>query len=1152
MTANNDIQRSTLKDDPLAISGAGYVMLAIACFFVSGFTALAYEICWIRKASLVFGAATFALSTVLAVFFGGLAVGSYVFGRLSQTSRRPLRIYAGLEIGVGLLALCSPLAFAVADRIYGWFYPQVVDHFVLLSLIRFAFVAVILLPPTVLMGGTLPLFCRQFVRCEGRISRSVGRLYGLNTLGAATGCAVCGFWMIRYVGVDRTIYLCAIVNILIAFLMWRLPLRAAVKPVKDTSTASLPRTKVQGSTWRYAAVMAALFFLSGFVALGHEVLWTRYLSLLMYNTVHMYTLTLTVTLLGIVAGSVLTASWFDRSRRRALMFGAVQVAIGLVVMAVLMLPADWWQRWRDPGETGRQLWVVLAVLLLPAVLSGISFPLAIRMVVSNPRRAGRGVGRMAALNAIGGIGGALAVGFLALPLVGLHKTLWLTTGLSLLIGFVAWIGLERTVASWLRGVLIVVSILLWVVIPLSLGTRLPADFLAERGKLVDFHEGINSNVAIVRKNDQLRLEINRLWQGQKRKNHQIMAAHVPMLLHEQPKNALVIGLGTGQTASRFLMYPSVQRLDCVDIERQLIPLLKEHFGAAWMADARVRLIVEDGRNYLTHTDAKYDVISIEVGQAFLPGIASFYTVEFYQHARTRLKENGVLSQFVPISFFTAYEFCTVIKTFLEVFPNSVLWYNTTECLLIGSVSDKLKLTEARLAILNSNEQLHEDLKFAHWGGPAQWLNQPEILLAGFLTGSSGLARLAKDAPIYRDDLPYLEYTTNIYGAKADRLIIALIQSHLEPVAVVLDSAPEADVAAAIASERTKNLADIVAITYYKGPADELLTQERYTEAAKLFRKALQLNPGSVELHNGLGWALQSQKKFDEAIGYFRRALELDPESVAAHHNLGYTLSLQRQFKEAVEHLRQAVRLSSDYAEVHYRLARAYCLWGKPADAIEPFRQAVRINPQYAVAHNGLGIALTMQGRLDEAIDHFEQTLSARDDYAEPHNNLGNIYMDRHEIQQAMSHYRQAVELKPNFAEAHFGLARTLHLSGRAREAVKHYQKALRIKPQWAEASRRLAWILAAHPDEAIRDVAEAIRLAERGLGATGQTEPFALDVLAAAYASAGQFERAVSAAQAATELALAQQKVELFAQIRRRLELYQQEKAYRAGATEEQ
>ncbi|MGH2571553.1 MAG: fused MFS/spermidine synthase, partial [bacterium] len=310
------------------------VAIAIACFFLSGVAALVYEVCWIRKATLVFGSTTHALSTVLAVYFLGLALGSWGFGRISRRTTRPLRLYAALEIGVGVLALASPWLFARAEELYGHAYRATSDDFGPLFAVRFALVALVLLPPTVLLGGTFPLFVRQVVTQRGRIAAPVGLLYAVNTMGAAAGCALAGFLLIPGIGVQRTLGVGAALSVLAGAAVASLGLSRPRDPAPDERTAPA----------RAEIVLSALFFVTGFVALASQVLWTRYLTLLVRTTVVTYTITLTVVLAGIVVGSLVAAPLFDRAGRRALAFGGLQVSTGLALLAVMLLPPAAWQR----------------------------------------------------------------------------------------------------------------------------------------------------------------------------------------------------------------------------------------------------------------------------------------------------------------------------------------------------------------------------------------------------------------------------------------------------------------------------------------------------------------------------------------------------------------------------------------------------------------------------------------------------------------------------------------------------------------------------------------------------------------------------------------------------------------------------------------
>jgi spermidine synthase len=916
-------------------------VLAIVCLFLSGVAGLIYEVVWIRRAALVFGSTTYALSTVLAVFFLGLAAGSWLFGDLSRRLARPLRVYALLEIGLAALALASLAAFDRVEPLYGAVYRAYGPGSAALTLARIGLVSLILLPPAALMGGTLPLFCQQVAARTHRIAGSVGFLYGLNTLGAALGCALAGFALVPGVGMSRSVLVAALLNLTAGAVVAALPF-APLAP-RPAAPAREPGTRADPPR---SAVVAALVFMSGAIALGHEVLWTRFLSLLVRNTVYTYTLTLAVVLAGIVIGSWIAGRLFDRALPRAAIFGALQVLIGAGVLALLLLPPALWDR------LGEGLALYAALLLPAAILSGASFPLAVRMIVDDPALAGFGVGRIAAFNTLGGIVGSLAIGFLALPRLGLHASLLVTTGASVATGIAAWMLLDRATALGVRLAVSAAGAALWIAVPSLERTRLPAAYLANGGELVDYREGLQSDLAVVRREGVLNLEIDRLWQGQSRKTHQIMAAHLPMLLHPHPRRVMVVGVGAGQTPGRFLLY-GIEKLDCVDIEPAVFDLIRSHFDTAWMADPRVTLIRADGRNVLTHTRERYDVISLEIGQIFRPGVGAFYTRDFYRRARARLLPGGLVSQFVPLSFLPPEAFRSVVRTFLDVFPRSVLWYNTSELLLVGVNGDSLALGEARLGLLASDARIHDDLRYGHWGGAGEWLNHPRMVMAGFLAGPRGLASLAGGAPAYRDDRPALDYATTALDVTRPTELpnLALLREHLDPVAAVCPALP-ADSARAIAALRERNLGDLAArsalrrVPFVKGEAN-------HEAVAALLTGALRDNPDNGEAQRVLGDALLALGRLEEARIHFERALALRPDDALAHRGLGFALHREDRVAEAIPHYEAAIAMGCDEPEVHNNLGAALGQRGDLAGARGHFERALRLRPDFDEARQNL-------------------------------------------------------------------------------------------------------------------------------------------------------------------------------------------------------
>ena len=899
------------------------------CLLLSGFAGLVYEVVWIRRAALVFGSSTIATSVVVAVFFAGLAAGSHLFGRTSGGLARPMRRYAVVELGVAAFALASPLAFDLIARVYAAAYRGLGGHDALFLLARVGLVGVVLLPPTVLMGATLPLVAQHAIRRPAGIAASIGTLYGLNTLGAAAGCALCGLVLIPSIGLRGAVLLGVIGNVAAAILAW-----GAAAPGEAKAERPVTAARPQGP------LLSALIFVTGFVAMANEVLWTRFLGLVLRNTVYTYTLTLTVVLAGIVIGSFVAALLFDRRLPLARTFGALQVLAGLYVLTLLLLPPAAWH------ALGPGLAIRFALFLPPAVLSGASFPLAVRLGLERAGRVGATVGTLSAVNIAGGVLGSLMAGLVGLPFLGLSVTNRLLAGLSLAAGIVAWTALAGGKRRAGAVAFAASAVALWLWIPHALRTRVPADFLRGDGVLVDMREGMTSNVAVVSTQGILQLQIDRLWQGENRRTHQIMAAYVPLALHPVPRRALVVGVGVGQTASRFLL-DRIERLDCVDIEPRVFDIVRADFDAAWLSDPRVRLIGDDGRNVVTCATDRYDIISIELGQLYRPGVATFYTADFYARARARLAPGGLLCQFVPLYSLTADQFRSVVRTFLATFPHAVLWYNTAETILIGSADRPIVASPARLDTLLAEPRIHADLAWSQWGGEAEWLDRPPVFLAGMLCDERGLERLSRGAPISHDDRPALEYAAAraAIARPGERPVVDLLSQQLDPIAGVLAADAPAGLAAEAEAMRSRNFADLRARALL-GMTGAFQSRGDYDGMRDLIDRALRENPGSRIAHRMMGDVLLRLDRPAEAKPHFDEALRLDPGDPLALRGLGEWCSATGRTEEAVGLFRRALAILPDDAETHYNLGSCLERLGQPAAAAVQFQRAQEVAPAH--------------------------------------------------------------------------------------------------------------------------------------------------------------------------------------------------------------
>ena len=893
--------------------------LALLCLFLSGFAGLVYEVGWIRLATRVFGSTTLAVSTVVAVFFAGLAAGSWLAGR--SRVLRPSRAYVRIEIALAGLAVTSPWLFEAADHLFGPLYATLAPT--PLAVTRALVVALIVALPAGLMGATLPLFCRHQLRVEHGLGAAIARLYAANTAGAAAGCFAAGFWLIPRLGVSTSVRAAAALNLTAAFLAaTRL---SDPEAPSDASRAESVAPRRPSARALDRPVVGSLFFLSGFSILGDEVLWTRFSSLLVDEDVHRYTIALGTVLVGIVLGAIAAARLSDDRDRGPARFAALQIAIGLYLLALTHAPPALW------ASLGRGALSQIALLLLPSVLSGASFPIAMRLSVTRASEASHEVGLLGALNTVGGVMGSLVAGFLCLPLLGLQRSLHAFAGASVLAGLVALLLVRGPTGR--RVVAAVTATAAWLAIPKLATTRLPADYLGSPDRLVDFREGRSAHVAVLRTPRGLELTIDRYWQGQSEKNHQIMAAHVPLLLHPAPTDALVVGVGAGLAPSRFLLH-DIERLDCVDIEPAVFELIDAWFPSAWLHDPRTHALAEDGNNHLAHTAARYDVISIEVGQTVRTGVGGFYTVDFYQRARQRLAPGGLVSQFLPLLYFPTPLLARAVASFVSVFPDAALWYNRSELLLLGFTRPPtLRRPEVARVV--------EDLRYAHWGGPQEYLANPTVLAAGFLLDGEGLRALAGDAAPFRDDPPELDFEVSALRESGSPFeldgTLATIRQHLADPRRIAPWLQGRALARALAI-REENLADLTTAPILH---DLLVTTSPPERRLAALEGAVAIHPRSVEIHTLAGETALALGRPDLALDHYRRGTAIAPKDPDA--------LLGRAFAEQQ--------------------------LGRGDAAMATYRALLELREDPA-ALNNLGAALAARGELVEARRLFERVLAA--------------------------------------------------------------------------------------------------------------------------------------------------------------------------------
>ncbi len=866
--------------------------------FLSGAASLIYEVVWLQRASLTVGASYQAAATLLAVFLLGVSAGSALFGVCSRNAQRPLLWCAAIEAALSLFGVAYVPLFTAADALYAGLYGLVAGDATRVLLLRTAVSIVFLLPPTMLMGGTLPLYCRRWLGRKAPMA-GFGTLYAINTMGAAFGCALAGFVLLPDWGANASSHIGAALNLCAALGFFAL---AAVDRCKHTprltehvELASAEHKHTPSLAERMAA--GVLAFTTGAAGMLNELVWMRLLASVIRNTVYTYTISITVVLCGSALGAWLAGPWFDTFAQRHTRYAWLSILLAvyaLAVSAVLGLPATIWWTLAGVGP------VMLFLPLLPAAtLSGAVFTCMNRTAMTRPTRASDTVGRINAVTLIGGVLGAVCGGVWLLPAWGLQQTGYFSAVLLAAAAVISWtacLGLTGAPGSapverkaWLFVITAsATGLILWVMPQASL----PKDLLTNQGRVDALVEGTNSTLAAIIQGDDKAMYMNQAWQGVAGRSHQAFAAHIPMLYAQHARNVLVVGLGAGQAAGRFL-YHDIQALDIVDIEPALPEFLRAHFPSAWMADPRVRLLTDDGRSFLAHTDRRYDILSLELGQPYLPGVDKFYTHEFYTTARTRLTQGGLIAQFVPLSLLPGREFASVIKTFMTVFPHAALWYNTSELLLLGSATPLPALDANAFRRLLRSPQIAADMTFAYWGGERYRLSDFAVLAGGLLAEGLHLQALveAEGGIVLTDDDSRLAYVASRVHS-ADLLArhnADVLKQHLIPLHRVLVPASVHGMDVQRAEQvRRLNLGDVAAAArldaMYEDPGAAY-------DAVTQLQSALQDNPAAVRVLRLLVSGLVLAGRQTEALVYARQLAEVDPEEPWARQQV---LDLERR------------------------------------------------------------------------------------------------------------------------------------------------------------------------------------------------------------------------------------------------------------------
>jgi spermidine synthase len=704
--------------------------------FLSGMCALIYQTVWMREFRLVFGASTSATAAVLAIFMGGLGIGSALFGKRADRRAAPLNLYANFEFAISASAAASLPLLWLVRQIYLAMGGSVHLGLTAATAIRLLLAAVVLAIPTLAMGGTLPAAARAVETDSDTARRSLALLYGLNTLGAVFGTLLSTFFMLETFGNRKTLLVAVLVNVLVA--VTARSISRSTETQNETPATTIPAvtepSRDEDVHPRLVLIIAAL---AGFAFLLMELVWYRMLGPLLGGTSFTFGLILAMALFGIGAGGLAYSAW-NRATLGGLALTTAAEALALVLPFALgdrlALLANVLRRLGDFGFDGHVLgWaVVAAIVVFPAAfVAGVQFPLLIALLGRGTRDVGRHVGLAYAWNTAGSIVGSLAGGFGLLPLLSApgawRAVTWLLAAAAVALAVHA---MRQRAAALAAAAMVTVAIVatfatgptaLWRHSAIGVGRLGLYDSINEyravvnerRAMLIWDVDGRESSVALMGGND-LSMIFNGKSDGSAIADSgtQVMSGLIGALIHGAPKSSLVVGLGTGSTAGWLATVPSMQRVDVVELEPVALDIAEACAAVNQnvLAQPNVRIQIGDAREVLLVTRERYDLIFSEPSNPYRAGIASLYTREFYDAASKRLNPGGIFLQWMQAYDIDPLTLRTIYATISQVFPNVQTYWTSPSDLILLASAQSLQYDAGRLRQLLLTEPYRSGMR----------------------------------------------------------------------------------------------------------------------------------------------------------------------------------------------------------------------------------------------------------------------------------------------------------------------------------------------------------------------------------------------------------------------------------------------------------
>ncbi len=764
--------------------------IILLIFVLSGFAGLVYEVVWARQLVLVFGNTTQAVSAILTGFFGGMAIGSVVGGRIADRVRNPLRMYAILELLVVVAVLLTPTTFLGMREVYRGVFETLEENPNLLTLVRFGLSLLALGPATILMGATLPTLSRYLVRDHNTLGTEFGSLYTVNTFGAILGTVAAGIFLIELIGLQETMLVGVACSATAGLAAFALSLRH--QPASTVATAGEPGPSAVAAARSAIGAGAAsisrpklalaVAFVSGLTSLGYQNLWTRILSSGTGSSSYVFTCILAIFLTGIALGAFVFSRFLSRTRHPVALLGAAEIALAFVVLAGLGVETKYLVSWSFLRE-------LIVVVAPPALIMGVVFPMSSMLVSESDERVGTSTGLLLGANTVGALCGTFVVPFVLMPVLTSPRSVVLIAAINALTGVVLlWQARPlamavRRVGSAVGGIVAVVAVVLMVVpnvlvVDPSTSTlnRLHATVLGQAEDDVAVTQAADVPGALYN----LRLYVG----GNSMTGISAITRFMPdlpLMVRPDAKSICIIAFGMGSSYRSALQ--DGLKVEAVELVPS-VPSMFKYFYPDWQQvinNPNGHVIIADGRNHVELTNHTYDLLMVDPPPPMnTSGTAVLFSQEFYAAARARLNPGGVMMQWVYSgSGLTVDELRSHAKTFKSVFPHVTIVFSPMSdpngVLMLGS-NDPINLTSAGIESVLSKPGVVSDLSDAADSPPgvttaSQW---EQLILSSVWISDVKVEEFGASGQMVTDDRPYTEYDLlrHKFGPKSPKITMA--------------------------------------------------------------------------------------------------------------------------------------------------------------------------------------------------------------------------------------------------------------------------------------------------------------------------------------------------------------------------------------------